>query len=397
MMKSRLNTIKKCTIHFLYTGCLIGGLLFSLNTIKQYLSLSTSFHTSKEPLAIEDVPVISICYERGKSPIIKGWMNSKLSSSSELSITDILLGPYLSSKRCWKIMLSLKENLDSKKAVADQLFHSNAHLFFLSIDLPKRQQSERVEYEMFLTSKENFYGIGNERGFWSDGKVATGVFEAGYKYDVTITNVFLTRYIQHCSKDFFYKILTEEYIAANLTKYRPSYGLQLADGTRQNRKCHYKELCLPISLPSEIPLCNVSTPELENMIHNCHYKALNIIEHAVRMQKIQNKEGKVCSMLEHEYVTTGTYKMEKDQKLLLKFKIRAPTMTNRDWSIYIDKTVNQEYYIMDGITFVGIIGGTMGLFVGLSFMDINSRIVKLIFKVLEVITQKKAKSQSNVI
>ena len=33
---------------------------------------------------------------------------------------------------------------------------------------------------------------------------------------------------------------------------------------------------------------------------------------------------------------------------------------------------------MDGIAFVGIIGGTMGLFVGLSFMDINTGIVDLL-------------------
>ena len=102
-------------------------------------------------------------------------------------------------------------------------------------------------------------------------------------------------------------------------------------------------------------------------------------------------------MLEYEYASQKNHTSTKDQNLLLHIRIKPPKLTNRDWSIYIDKTVNQEYYIMDGITFVGIIGGTMGLFVGLSFMDINSRIVKLIFKVLEVITQKKAKSQSNVI
>ena len=33
------------------------------------------------------------------------------------------------------------------------------------------------------------------------------------------------------------------------------------------------------------------------------------------------------------------------------------------------KMVWQEYYIMSGMTLVGIVGGTLGMFVGFSFID----------------------------
>ena len=96
-------------------------------------------------------------------------------------------------------------------------------------------------------------------------------------------------------------------------------------------------------------------------------------------------------MLEYEYASQKNHTSTKNQNLLLRLRIKPPKLTNRDWSIYIDKTVNQEYYIMDSKAFVGIIGGTMGLFGGLSFMDINSGIVDLIVKLIEFIKQKKSK------
>ena len=36
----------------------------------------------------------------------------------------------------------------------------------------------------------------------------------------------------------------------------------------------------------------------------------------------------------------------------------------------------EEYFIMDEISFVGIIGGTLGLFVGLSFIDLVSMVME---------------------
>ena len=36
----------------------------------------------------------------------------------------------------------------------------------------------------------------------------------------------------------------------------------------------------------------------------------------------------------------------------------------------------EDYFIMDEISFVGIIGGTLGLFVGLSFIDLVSEVIE---------------------
>ena len=50
--------------------------------------------------------------------------------------------------------------------------------------------------------------------------------------------------------------------------------------------------------------------------------------------------------------------------------------------------------IMDTITFIGLLGGTMGMFVGLSFFDINSVMVDLLF-MLTTYTRKQKKAKVN--
>ena len=84
-MEIRLDAIKKFIIQCLYVGFLIGGIVFSLDTIKQYLSLNTSFLTITEPLLLEDAPVITICYPRGGggSPEIRGKVHGEIGGYGE--------------------------------------------------------------------------------------------------------------------------------------------------------------------------------------------------------------------------------------------------------------------------------------------------------------------------
>ena len=103
-MELKAEIWKKFATHFLYVGCLIGGIIFSLDTAKSYLSFNTSFMTIMEPLLIEDAPVISICYQRGKDPNIKGRVDGEISPSLELSITDVLMGKYAMRKAAGKLL-----------------------------------------------------------------------------------------------------------------------------------------------------------------------------------------------------------------------------------------------------------------------------------------------------
>ena len=112
-MELKLETCRRFTINFLYVGCLIGGITFSWNTIKQYLLCNTSFLTTTESLLLQELPVLVICYQRGASPKIRGVVSPELSSTWELNITDVLVGALymVRIKTCWKVEIGTREEL----------------------------------------------------------------------------------------------------------------------------------------------------------------------------------------------------------------------------------------------------------------------------------------------
>ena len=81
-------------------------------------------------------------------------------------------------------------------------------IYNLAITLPGTQNLTRMKYDLYLTSKENSFGLGS--GYCFDGKVAKGTIEAGFTNTIRITDVVNTRYVRHCSQEPFYEILTKE-------------------------------------------------------------------------------------------------------------------------------------------------------------------------------------------
>lgn len=238
-MNLKLDTIKKIIDKFLYVGCMIGGIVFSLDTIKSYLSFNTSFLTVTEPLFLEDAPVIAICHPRGESGQIGGKVTGKvggkgdgrlISSFVEPTITDILMGNKAQKKSCWKIALVMKKNETSKINLSDRRgLELNIFKLIVWITKPKERQLNRVQYEVHVTSMENFYGIG--RQLWYDGDVASGKYWSGHQERIRITHAIQTKFIRDCSKESYFESIAKEYIAVNLTEYRPSYSTRLPNGT----------------------------------------------------------------------------------------------------------------------------------------------------------------------
>ena len=90
-------------------------------------------------------------------------------------------------------------------------------------------------------------------------------------------------------------------------------------------------------------------------------------------------------MMEYQFATSNTRKLSQpseENDLILRFSFKVGRSANRNWSVQVYKTVHQEYLTLDEITFVGLIGGMMGLFVGLSFFDIGSEIVEMLAKLI---------------
>ena len=90
----------------------------------------------------------------------------------EVSVMDIMMGKFVDKKSCRKIALEPKENEASNINLSDRtgLFFKNIFKFLLSITQPREWQGDEVRFEVYLTSKKNFYGVG--RNHWYDGEVA---------------------------------------------------------------------------------------------------------------------------------------------------------------------------------------------------------------------------------
>ena len=99
--------------------------------------------------------------------------------------------------------------------------------------------------------------------------------------------------------------------------------------------------------------------------------------------------------MEYKFILGDSFELKNSSKNNIEFVFSFQTARslNRGWSDSVQKTIHQEYYIMDGITFVGITGGTMGLFVGLSFIDINSGILDLLAMLITYMLKNSKKNQ----
>ena len=156
--------------------------------------------------------------------------------------------------------------------------------------------------------------------------------------------------------------------------------------------CQFRNICLPVTLPSKIPLCKTLSyqEEIISQTCYCYYQALLQTEHGIRrsVRNMRQSEGKYrsCSIKEYEFEEDyrgplpqkGGQNPEKYMRIDFRFKVPRST---RAWTHLIQKTIMTEYYIMDDITFIGIIGGIFGLFVGMSFMDVSRWVVNGIIKI----------------
>ena len=100
--------------------------------------------------------------------------------------------------------------------------------------------------------------------------------------------------------------------------------------------------------------------------------------------------------MEYQYVLGYSRELMNSSKNNMRFvfEFQASRSLSDGWSLSVQKTIREEYYIMDPITFMGVLGGTVGMFVGLSFFDLSSRIVGLLFMLITY-TRKQKKAKIN--
>ena len=83
---------------------------------------------------------------------------------------------------------------------------------------------------------------------------------------------------------------------------------------------------------------------------------------------------------------------DKQNGFHLKTWFNPPKSSRQNRKIEPYKSVNIEYYLMDGIQLIGIVGGTLGLTIGFSFFGFITSITKRIIN-LKNSVQKRLKAQ----
>ena len=76
----------------------------------------------------------------------------------------------------------------------------------------------------------------------------------------------------------------------------------------------------------------------------------------------------------------------------MEYEISMAKSTNNIWTDKFVKTVGEEHYIMTDVGLIGTVGGTLGLFVGLSFLDMGTKVVTTIRNGLSKWVWKKRKT-----
>ena len=233
-MNFRALIIKRQILLLIYATLFIGGIIFSRNTVEQYLESKTNYVKTKGLIMTNDLPTITVCYDRSKKSIINGTLRYAAKKVFDLNIQQIEISAidYESALKiktesitCKKISLVKKEDEDHKPLLLS--------ISWLSLNMISKGGG-KVEYTIFMTSEKNAYGSSFER--WYDGKVYPLKFVSGYTYLTRITDVTETNFIGQCSHESYYETLAKEFTAGDVTRYNTT---QL--------QCEFKDMCLPVT------------------------------------------------------------------------------------------------------------------------------------------------------
>ena len=239
---------------------------------------------------------------------------------------------------CYQIVPKFKVNVGS---IAGFYIVMNTTLNDTN-DLPK-------SVKVFITSKSNSYGLAIDS--WVEGNSLDFNLPSSEKPKEVFIDLKPTEYKM-------YQPTSNCYSDESFYKCR---GLRLLQ-KEQYKNCN--RFCIPITYQTLIKLATNNSFEIcENPLENaCMTSEMAKIE-------LQENCSKSCTIIEY------------DGKVKYQDSMNQNGMG--DWYMTFltsELTFIEEYLIYDFIGMVGSIGGTLGLFIGFSFMDLFFWIVNILFK-----------------
>ena len=207
--------------------------------------------------------------------------------------------------------------------------------------------------ELFQSSEENSNGVILDS--WEDGKVFALYADKNTDFYPVIQP---EKYIYHhsktkCRPENFYECLTSVIVATKFEKYGNC-----------SRKCFPAPTALPNMDSLNMPICKTKED------YNCNFPLFDTYLEGITIEMCP----KACSVLQYsETVIMGDrHKMYRPNQSdhLRKYMYQFGKLQN--------VIVHEEYLIYDFIGVIGSAGGTLGLFIGFSFINIIDSIMSFL-------------------
>ena len=250
-----------------------------------------------------------------------------------------------------------------------------------------------IKVRATFSSQDNAYGLAGGR--WFDGDVtwiAIGGFNSKWSlykntYEVQIVEVNEHFELEEmCSKDSYYKCLAKRFTDFDFAHY-PVDLTRRINALKQNLPFFNSSVCL---LETENVCYPFSLPMIESKkLHVCdreNYSQRICYEEVISSLKLDQEKHcrKLCHKKEYK-VKLSNYELEHHLpsiKFAFRYNFELPESNLNVRSEKPFKIVRKEYWIVSGMDLVGSVGGTLGLFVGFSFMDTINWFISKIFTTL---------------
>ena len=379
---------------FIYLLLLAPALLFVKNYVADYMDGDTIFVQMREDVTVDDIPTITICtgytyheysnlthgtmdlsneYHKTIEISIKVAENGEITRQiltlekntkkfSDLTITLEQLqaegdtsGSTIFIKKCFRVVVKSSQKRGRRK------LNTTGFELWLHIKIPKPMPSLR---HFTLSSEENSYGFVFER--WFDGKVQREGLQSDH-IDVQIDNVLEYHHLKSkCSQDSYYQLLADRFERFDTNMFLEQHFKLMCKSKNVYGGNYVNATCSPASLPfrnNKIPLCSL---DIEKW---CFQRVLERLmsdqtKHFYKTCRVKEFKIKQTPLGNHAEASVGNF------VLWITYERSAEEISNsREWLTKTPfKTIKKEQYVISDMSLIGNIGGTLGMFVGFSFL-----------------------------
>ena len=331
------------------------SIYYTWEVLDQFSLQTTSFGNVKHP--ITEQPAITIClnnqhFHYGLSDIwLNYWRNKKNDKINLKKGRNFLNGTTVKEQIYLNEMMTGYLYEDCFKITSELEFVLGDKIYIAMGIYDKKHVVPSIK--VYITSEKNAYGA--IFGQWIEGEPFLVNIKNGTRGEIIIRPekyVYLEK-TSHCSTDkSFYDEVSSHFVS-----------------TTNFSGCPRK--CLPVSYPNngefKIPFCKTHDKNHndQNLTGEWRCAARRANSH---FKNSVEKFKKSCNILKYHGTPDGIFKDKSINANEYEFSYNFASQKS--------VKVYKEYLVYDGIGMIGSIGGTVGMFVGLSFLDAITYLIK---------------------